>query len=109
MDSIWDEIDRLMLQMIDADDPYQLGLSAMGAAMLGTSKSDLQGGVYLIWGSLTDGVELHPEDSAKYLTLMRQAAEEWLGLKDDEARRQWIDHWVYDVCGYAREKNARRG
>jgi hypothetical protein len=34
---------------------------------------------------------------------MRQAGEEWLDLKDDDARRHWIDHWVYDVCGYARK------
>lgn len=104
MDSIWDEIDGLMAQIVDADNPYPIGLKAMGAAIpTATSDSDLLAGVYLIWGSLTDGVELHPEDSAKYLKRMRQAGEEWLDLKDDDARRHWIDHWVYDVCGYARK------
>jgi hypothetical protein len=65
VDSIWDEIDGLMAQIVDADNPYPIGLKAMGAAIpTATSDSDLLAGVYLIWGSLTDGVELHPEDSA---------------------------------------------
>jgi hypothetical protein len=101
VDSIWDEIDGLMADIVDADNPYPVALQAMGAAM--SRGSDLLGGVYLIWGSLTDRVELHPEDTDKYHKLMRQAAEEWLDLEDDDARREWIDHWVYDVCGYARK------
>jgi hypothetical protein len=104
VDSVWDEIDGLMAQIMDGDDPYPVGLKAISVAMSrANSESDLLGGIYLIWGSLTDGVELHPEDSPKYLQQMRQAAEEWLDLRDDDARRQWIDHWVYDVCGYARK------
>jgi hypothetical protein len=73
VDSSWDEIDRLMADIVASGNPYPAALKAMGAAM--SSGSDLLGGVYLIWGSLTDGVELHPEDSAKYLNQMRQAAE----------------------------------
>ncbi len=93
-----------MGQIRNADNPCPLGIKAMGVAMSSAnSESDLLGGVYLIWGSLTDGVELHPGDSPKYFRQMRQAAEEWLALVDDDARRQWIDYWVYDVCGYARK------
>jgi hypothetical protein len=46
VDSIWDEIDGLMAQIVDADNPYPIGLKAMGAAMpTATSDSDLLAGV----------------------------------------------------------------
>ncbi len=61
--------------------------------------------LWLIWGALTDWVELRPEGSAQAEATMVRAAEEWLSLPSTEsdARTAYLDRWVYDELGYERK------
>jgi len=35
---------------------------------------------------------------------MREAASEWLTVKDDTTkRRAYLDRWMYEICGYERD------
>jgi hypothetical protein len=61
------------------------------------------GRLYLIWGALTDWVELRPDEEQLTMSEMLRGAREWLTLCDDrDAVDRYFDHWLYDVCGYKR-------
>ena len=72
------------------------------------SMNDWAAGLYLIWGSLTDGIDgpqRDPAATAAWATeAMRRAAREWLAMShaDLTARTEYLDRWVYEECGYAR-------
>jgi hypothetical protein len=64
--------------------------------------------VYLIWGALTDEVDApgrgSPEQDAAAVTHMKRTASEWLEVSRSPQRRdEYLDRWVHDECGYARE------
>jgi hypothetical protein len=92
---------------------YDLGMRLMALGITGISDEatrNIGGPLWLIWGNLTDrvdgprGAEPGAEDAAS--AVMVQAATEWLSASSDEAlRRQYLQHWVYDVCGYKHGPN----
>ncbi|MEU4092057.1 hypothetical protein [Streptomyces sp. NPDC026673] len=93
---------RLAREVIHGDDPYATALYVMGA----TSEVDVfstydhAGGVYVIWGALTDWVELRPHEENLAVQHMVAAAREWLVLDhhDDAAVRRYLDHW-HEILG----------
>jgi hypothetical protein len=59
--------------------------------------------LWLLWGALTDWVEVKPEEADQAESAMRRAAHEWLALPDNaEAQRAYFDRWLYDEMGYER-------
>ena len=60
---------------------------------------------WLLWGALTDWIEVRPAETDRAELAMRRAAREWLSLLDDgEARREYFDRWLYDEMGYERPR-----
>jgi hypothetical protein len=58
----------------------------------------------LIWGELTDWVELRPAETGQAETHMITAAREWLTVAGDrEAEAQYFDRWLHDILGYERQ------
>jgi hypothetical protein len=59
--------------------------------------------LWLLWGSLSDWVEMKPDESPKAEEKMRRAAAEWLEVADDEPKwRPYFDRWLYTELGYER-------
>ncbi len=59
--------------------------------------------LWLLWGALTDWLELKPEESAEAEQAMRRAAREWLQAADDESKwRAYFEHWLYAEMEYSR-------
>ncbi|WP_329458081.1 hypothetical protein [Streptomyces sp. NBC_01497] len=55
----------------------------------------------LVWGALTDWVELRPAETDQAETRMVAAAREWLTIEGDrEAEVRYFDRWIYDILGY---------
>lgn len=103
--------------VIEADDgwpTYDAGMRFLGLAMEALSPTvgvpgaeELPGGLYLIWGSLTDAMDAPgrggAEQDAAAVAQMKRAAVEWLEvLGADSSRRAYLDRWVHEECGYAR-------
>ena len=98
-----DELDRLMARIARTEDPYSLGIEAMGAVVDAIPHSLIASHVYRLWGELTDRYELKPEKRFETQGVMRCAAGEWPATKDDPiARDRYLDHWLDNVCGYER-------
>jgi hypothetical protein len=61
--------------------------------------------LWLLWGSLTDWVEVKAAETDQAESAMRRAAQEWLALTDNaEAQRAYFDRWLYEEMGYERPK-----
>ena len=74
------------------------------------SSTTLMWPLWLMWGSLTDWVELRPEETELAEAAMARAAREWLSLPDSaEARRAYFDRWLYDELGYERPRPGEPG
>jgi hypothetical protein len=106
----WERFARLMAQIAactDDEQTYWLAIDVSSRDCLGSSdamenSAEATTG-YLIWAELTDRWELKPDERADAAIEMREAASEWLRVKDDtEARAAYLDHWMYEICGYAR-------
>lgn len=106
------EIETEMRRMLDGQlPPYHAARNIWGKAMsLASTSPDLMHPMWLIWGSLTDWVENRPEEIPQAESKMRQAAKEWLELNhgDATADNSYLDRWVYDEMGYARDANCPR-
>ncbi|MFG1841698.1 hypothetical protein ACGFH8_25120 [Micromonospora sp. NPDC049175] len=91
-----------MEQLVTAQDPYEVGMELWDAS--GRAAGELAYNMQLIWGALTDWVELKPEDGQQARAEMQRAAREWLALDsaDRTAVERYLDDWVHDVCGYDR-------
>jgi hypothetical protein len=84
-------------------DTYEAGRIIWAAAFENSDRSpNVAWPLWLIWGALTDVVEVQPANRATAEAKMRQAAEEWLALpaKDDATRKAYLDRWVYHEIGY---------
>lgn len=101
-----EQVRHLANQLVHADDPYDTGLQLMGATLDVFTTYEHAGSVYLLWGALTDWVELRPHEEALAMRHMVTAAREWLQLDphDGEAVRRYFQHWLYEVLGYDREQ-----
>jgi len=112
IDTFLAEAARLALDVLASNDPYDSGLAFMGFAMREFGRdqpvNDWAAGLYLLWGSLTDGVDGPQPDPAAVAAwavhAMRRAAAEWLALPpaDTIARTEYLDRWVHEECGYER-------
>ncbi|MFG1651918.1 hypothetical protein ACGFIE_18540 [Micromonospora sp. NPDC049275] len=102
------EVTALAESLIAAKDPYEVALDIHGVSAHASIEVDPAGYVYLIWGELTDWVELKPDEHEQAAAEMVRAAREWLSLDlaDREAVARYLDYWVHDVCGYARRAGA---
>ena len=61
--------------------------------------------LWLLWGALTDWVEVKPEETEQAEVVMREAARQFLPIADDDdALRLYFDRWLYEEHGglYAR-------
>jgi hypothetical protein len=61
--------------------------------------------LWLLWGALTDWVEVTPEETDEAEATMREAARAFLPIADDDAAlRLYFDRWLYEERGglYAR-------
>jgi hypothetical protein len=60
---------------------------------------------WLIWGALTDRIEVRPAERTQAEVAIVAAAREWLAVEAvPEARLAFFDRMVYDVCGYQRRE-----
>jgi hypothetical protein len=58
---------------------------------------------WLLWGALTDRVEVHPDELADAEQSMHRAATEWLVIASQPGRwAAFFDHWPYVERGYER-------
>lgn len=81
-----DVVDDACRRMIAPDtDPYWIGVDLMASLVDLLTSSTHAPGVYVLWGTLTDGI-VGPElftrgqSDAEIQQLMRQAAHEWLAI-----------------------------
>ncbi|WP_326754961.1 hypothetical protein OIE73_27900 [Streptomyces hirsutus] len=93
--------------MLDSDtSPYGPALEILGLASGGAPVDNGDEALYslaLIWGELTDWVELRPAETDQAETHMVTAAREWLTVEGDrEAEAQYLDRWLHDILGYER-------
>lgn len=84
--------------------PYRAGRRIWATAMQHASSSDeIMWPLWLLWGALTDWVEVKPDETEQAESAMRRAAQEWLSLPDNvEAQRTYFDRWLYEEMGYDR-------
>ncbi|MEV1321216.1 hypothetical protein AB0J14_34660 [Micromonospora arborensis] len=98
------EVTALAKSLIAAEDPYEVALDIHGVSAHASLEVEPAGFVWLIWGDLTDRVELNPDGHEQAAAEMVRAAREWLSLDlaNREAMARYLDYWVHDVCRYAR-------
>lgn len=100
-------IERWMRKMLQGQlEPYDWGSKVWGMAMGKASESpDVMWPLWLIWGALTDWVEVRPAEKSAAEQEMLRAAREWLALPegDHAARESYLEGWVYDEMGYERK------
>ncbi|MEU0963600.1 hypothetical protein ABZ328_29255 [Micromonospora aurantiaca] len=96
------KVTALMGQLLTAQDPYEVGVELWGCS--GRAAGEVAPDMQLIWGALTDWVELKPEEGQQAKARVRRAAQEWLALDlaNRAAIERYLDYWVHDVCGYGR-------
>ena len=84
--------------------PYRAGRRIWGTALAHASASDeVMWPTWLLWGALTDWVEVKPAETEQAESAMRRAAREWLSLPDTaEAQRAYFDRWLFEEVGYER-------
>jgi hypothetical protein len=83
--------------------PYRAGLDIWSTAMGHAGSTEWMWPTWLLWGALTDWVEVRPEEKDQAEHAMRRAAREWLSLPAHaEPRRAYFDRWLYDEIGYDR-------
>ncbi|MEO3772778.1 hypothetical protein [Micromonospora sp. B9E7] len=95
------QVTALARDLVATDEPYEVGLEIHGVSAHASMEVEPAGLVYLIWGELTDWVELKPDENEQAAAEMFRAAREWLSLDlaDREGVARYLNYWVYDVCG----------
>lgn len=98
--------------MLNGDaSPYDPALEILGLASRGWPGDDGDEACYslaLIWGALTDWVELRPAETDRAETHMITAAREWLTIEGDrEVEAGYFDRWVHNILGYERPAPSR--
>ncbi|WP_431780472.1 hypothetical protein [Streptomyces chumphonensis] len=91
--------------MLDSDtSPYEQALEILGLVSGGAPVDNGDEALYslaLIWGELTDRVELRPEETDQAEMHMVTAAREWLAAEGDRvAEAQYLDRWLHDILEY---------
>lgn len=89
--------------MLTADDVQAATLQVCQVAADQMVESAVTARLYLIWASLEDRLARQLGEGDEATGLARRAAAEWLeSAGDPDARRAYLDHWQYAVCGYRR-------
>jgi hypothetical protein len=91
-------------QLLQTVDPYDVALQFMGDTLDVLTIGDFAGSMYVLWGELTDWVELKPDEQDRAEAEMVRAAREWLAPdpRDSNAVARYFDYWLHDVCGHER-------
>ncbi|ARP71270.1 hypothetical protein LK07_17440 [Streptomyces pluripotens] len=83
---------------------YDMGLEILGLASVvfpADEGDEASSALPLLWGELTDWVELHPAEAGQAEAYMVDAAREWLLVEGDRAaERRYFDRWLHDVLGF---------
>jgi hypothetical protein len=102
-----DAIEREMNRMLESgSDSYASGRRIWEIAFTHAPDSPkVMWPLWLIWGALTDRVEVKPQECAAAEQMMLRASREWLALdrRDEKARDAYLDRWVYDELGIERK------
>jgi hypothetical protein len=101
-------IERTMRLVISRNhSPYRAGLRIWGTAMRHANASEeVMWPMWLLWGALTDWIEVKPEETPQAEAAMRRAAQEWLAVPDEtEAQRAYFERWLYQEMGYERPQS----
>jgi hypothetical protein len=87
-------------------DAYSAGWNVWKTAFaLAPESPELMWPLWLIWGALTDLIEVKPEEKTEAVIVMRRAASEWLALDGDpRSRIAYLDRWVLET-GNARRQD----
>jgi hypothetical protein len=111
-DDAMSELRSLCRSAIDGDvPPYEAAHAMWALGMANVPTGDPVEGVgdevawahWLIWGALTDWIELRPEETAEVDLLILEIARGWLDVEADPvARSTYLDHVVHDTLGYQR-------
>jgi len=106
---------RALCQAVAAGDvaPYDGAWDMWGLGMTHAVKDgkadDVAWAHWLIWGALTDWIELKPDEKAMADAAIVDAAGEWLVAEGDPATvKAYLDRMVFEVCGYERPANPPR-
>ena len=92
-------------------DPYAAASEMHGLGMRNAARPDGKAddeawAHWLIWGALTDWIEVRPAEKVQAEAAIVDAARKWLTVEGDPvARLAYFDRMIYDVCGYARPEN----
>jgi hypothetical protein len=87
-------------------DPYEAGrrIWAEAFSLAGESK-DLMWPLWLLWGALTDWIEMKPDETHRACEAMRRASREWLvGGGQANSRRAYFEKWLYEELGIERPR-----
>ena len=89
-----------MRKIVDGEDSaFDSGWRIWGEAFNHVDKSpDILWPMWLLWGALTDWVEVKPDEVDQANAAMRRAAREWLRLpRDSDSIRQFFDRWLDEL------------
>jgi hypothetical protein len=102
-------IESIMRNMVAGkSNPYDEGREIWTSSMRSIEQEpDVMHPFWLIWGALTDWVELRPSETDIAEEKMLRAAREWLALSptDGTSRLAYFDRWIYEELGYERKKS----
>ncbi|AKA08791.1 hypothetical protein SAZ_23215 [Streptomyces noursei ZPM] len=86
--------------------PYEPALEILGLVSGGLpldNGDEALESLALIWGELTDWVELRPAETDQAETHMVTAAREWLTVEGDrEAEARYLGRWLHEILGFER-------
>lgn len=104
-------IERWMRKMLQGQlEPYDGAWKIWGMAFRKAEESpDTLWPLWLIWGALTDWIELKPAEREVAEKQVLRAASEWLALAqgDVAARNDYLDRWVHTEMGYKRKSSSQ--
>jgi hypothetical protein len=91
-------------QLLHADDPYDVAVRFMSDTVDVLTIGEFAGRMYVLWGDLTDWVELKLAEQDRANAKMVRAAREWLVLnpRDSNAVDRYFDYWLHDVFVHER-------
>ena len=100
-------INSQVRKMISGEiETYEGGRSIWLKALSLGSQSEIMGGLWFLWGGLTNWAEDDPEGPLEAEKAMLRAAKEWLELEDTKDQQDaYFERWFYDEIGYNRKSS----
>ena len=80
------------------EEPYEAGREIWSQAFMAAKDSkELMWPLWLLWGALTDWVEVRPKEKDQAYEAMRRASREWLALAHDSTlHKPYFERWLYE-------------